>query len=68
MIIMYTNTLPPFPIIIPMQTLQPPKAPPNQARLIVTPESALEFGEVLGTGAFGIVYEVCVAGTSLNSV
>ena len=46
-------------IVIIFQTLQPPKAPPNQARLIVTPESTLEFGKVLGSGAFGTVHEVC---------
>ena len=38
--------------------LPPPQAPPNNARLIVTPESTLEFGEVLGSGAFGTVHEV----------
>ena len=43
-----------------MQTLQPPRAPPNQARLVVTPESTLEFGQILGSGAFGTVHEVCV--------
>jgi len=40
------------------QTLQPPKVPPTQARLIVASESSLEFGDVLGSGAFGTVYEV----------
>ena len=31
---------------------------PNAARLVVTPEDALEFGKELGAGAFGTVYEV----------
>lgn len=39
------------------EELQPPKVAPNQARLIVTAESTLEFGDVLGSGAFGTVYE-----------
>ena len=41
-----------------IQTLKLPKIPPNQARLVITPESSLEFGQVLGSGAFGTVYEV----------
>jgi len=35
-----------------------PKAPPNQAQLIVIPETAIELGKELGNGAFGTVYEV----------
>ena len=31
---------------------------PNAARLIVAPEDELEFGAVLGSGAFGTVYDV----------
>ena len=42
-------------------TLLPPKLAPNQSQLIVIPESALELGEELGSGAFGIVYKVFIA-------
>eukprot|EP00731_Ephydatia_muelleri_P019538 Em0012g363a len=38
-------------------TLQPPKVPPNATRLIITPMTSLELGNVLGTGAFGTVYK-----------
>jgi len=38
--------------------MQPPKAAPNQARLIIVPETALELGKELGSGAFGTVYKV----------
>jgi hypothetical protein len=31
---------------------------PNNARLIVAPKDELEFGNELGAGAFGTVYEV----------
>jgi len=41
-----------------LQILQPPKAAPNQARLHVVPETALEMGSELGSGAFGTVYKV----------
>ena len=41
-------------------TLLPAKSAPNQSRLIVIPESALELGEELGSGAFGIVYKVFI--------
>ena len=40
------------------QILQPPKVAPNQARLIIVPETALELGKELGSGAFGTVYKV----------
>ena len=40
------------------QTLRPPKLPPDATRLIITPETALEQGQVLGSGAFGTVYKV----------
>jgi L1 cell adhesion molecule len=39
------------------ETLQPPKMAPNNARLIVAPKDELEFGNELGAGAFGTVYE-----------
>ena len=38
--------------------MQPPKVAPNQARLCVVPETALEMGSKLGSGAFGTVYKV----------
>ena len=38
--------------------MRPPKAAPNQARLRVVPETALEMGSELGSGAFGTVYKV----------
>lgn len=41
--------------------MKPPKAPPTKARLVVTPESSLEFGDILGSGAFGTVHEVCLS-------
>ena len=41
-----------------LQILQPPKVAPNQARLIIVPETALELGKELGSGAFGTVYKV----------
>lgn len=41
-----------------LQILQPPKVAPNQARLIIVPETALELGKELGKGAFGTVYKV----------
>lgn len=44
-----------------MQTMKPPKAPPTKTRLVVTPESSLEFGDILGSGAFGTVHEVCLS-------
>ena len=44
-----------------LQILQPPKAAPNQARLIIVPETALELGEELGSGAFGTVYKVLLS-------
>ena len=47
-----------FDVLSVLKTLQPPKMPPNSTRLIVTPEDTLEFGKVLGSGAFGTVYEV----------
>lgn len=55
--------------LLPFQ-LQPPKVPPNQARLIVTAESTLTFGDELGSGAFGTVYEVRVGlgGVGLEGV
>nr|BAA81724.2 protein tyrosine kinase [Ephydatia fluviatilis] len=39
------------------ETLRPPKLPPDATRLIITPETALEQGQVLGSGAFGTVYK-----------
>ena len=42
-------------------TLPPPKPARNQSRLTVIPESALELGEELGSGVFGIVYKVFIA-------
>ena len=39
---------------------QPPKAKPNQAQLIIIPETALELGKELGSGAFGTVYKVLI--------
>ena len=48
------------------KTLQPPKVPPNSTRLIVTPEDTLEFGKVLGSGAFGTVYEVINSTSNLT--
>ncbi|XP_065887560.1 epidermal growth factor receptor-like [Dysidea avara] len=41
------------------EILQPPKAAPNQTRLIVVSETALEIGKELGSGAFGTVYKGC---------
>ena len=38
--------------------LQPPKVSPNQAQLLVIPETAIELGKELGSGAFGTVYKV----------
>ena len=32
--------------------------PPKTTKLIVTPEDTLQFGKILGSGAFGTVYEV----------
>ena len=40
--------------------LQPPKAKPNQAQLIIIPETALELGKELGSGAFGTVHKVII--------
>ena len=40
------------------QIIQPPKAAPNQAKLIIVTETALELGKELGSGAFGTVYKV----------
>ena len=40
--------------------LQPPKAKPNQAQLIIIPETALELGKELGSGAFGTVHKVLI--------
>ena len=42
------------------------KPAPNQSRLNVIPESALELGEELGSGAFGIVYKVFIAITQTH--
>ena len=39
-------------------TLQPPKVSSNQAQLVVIPETAVELGKELGSGAFGTVYKV----------
>ena len=38
--------------------LQSPKVSPNQAQLLVIPETAIELGKELGSGAFGTVYKV----------
>ena len=46
-------TRPPLP-----QTIRPPKLAPNATRLIVTTETSLVQGRVLGSGAFGTVYKV----------
>ena len=54
----YTCTKHDFDVLSVLKTLQPPKVPPNSTRLIVTSEDTLEFGKVLGSGAFGTVYEV----------
>ena len=43
-----------------MQTLQPPRVAPNQSKLVIAAESSLRMGKVLGSGAFGTVYEVSV--------
>ena len=40
-----------------MQRPEPPKAEPNQAQLTIIPETALELGKELGSGAFGTVYK-----------
>ena len=38
--------------------MPPPKVPDHVTRLIVTPEDTLQFGRIVGSGAFGTVYEV----------
>ena len=43
-----------------LQILQPPKVAPNQAQLVIVPETALELGKELGSGAFGTVYKVTI--------
>ena len=38
--------------------MQPPKAAPNLTKLVIVPETTLEMGKELGSGAFGTVYKV----------
>lgn len=40
------------------QTLQPPRVAPNMQQMTIISEDTLEFGKMLGAGAFGTVHEV----------
>ena len=40
------------------KTMQSQRTPPGTTKLIVTPEDTLQFGRIVGSGAFGTVYEV----------